>query len=287
LAAAFDKGDDDADASAATRADHDRIPVRAAVVIVVVMVGFRVMPAYIEYYSIQKALEKALSETKDLNSAAEIRNAFQRVADAGYIEVGFVQGHRDNQVEERGHGQRRLDAQAADGSQREHPPRIRGDGDQVITHALGASAGARCARIGPNAWPLRRMPLPSLLDRLGHSFRKPELLRVALTHRSHGAMHNERLEFIGDAVLNCVAAAVLFERFPAIPEGELTRVRASLVNRDTLARLARGWRWAKKSCLGAASFAAAARPARRSSRMRSKRSSAPCSSMPGSMPRGP
>ena len=54
----------------------------AAVVIVVVMVGFRVMPAYIEYYSIQKAL----TETKDLNSAAEIRSAFQRVADAGYIE---------------------------------------------------------------------------------------------------------------------------------------------------------------------------------------------------------
>ena len=58
----------------------------AAVIIVVVMVGFRVMPAYIEYYSIQKALEKALNETKDLNSAAEIRSAFQRVADAGYIE---------------------------------------------------------------------------------------------------------------------------------------------------------------------------------------------------------
>jgi sensor histidine kinase regulating citrate/malate metabolism len=58
----------------------------AAVIIVVVMVGFRVMPAYIEYYSVQKALEKALFETKDLNSAAEIRNAFQRVADAGYIE---------------------------------------------------------------------------------------------------------------------------------------------------------------------------------------------------------
>ena len=84
------------------------------------------------------------------------------------------------------------------------------------------------------------MPFPSLRDRLGHSFRKPELYRLALTHRSHGATHNERLEFVGDAVLNCVVAAVLFERFPAIPEGELTRVRASLVNRDTLARLARG-----------------------------------------------
>lgn len=83
------------------------------------------------------------------------------------------------------------------------------------------------------------MPSLPLLDRLGYSFRKPELLRHALTHRSHDATHNERLEFIGDAVLNCVVAAVLFERFPAIPEGELTRVRASLVNRETLARLAR------------------------------------------------
>ena len=84
------------------------------------------------------------------------------------------------------------------------------------------------------------MPSPSFLDRLGHAFRQPELIAQALTHRSHGATHNERLEFVGDAVLNCVVAAVLFERFPAIPEGELTRVRASLVNRDTLARLARG-----------------------------------------------
>ena len=83
------------------------------------------------------------------------------------------------------------------------------------------------------------MPSLSFLDRLGHAFRRPELLARALTHRSHGATHNERLEFLGDAVLNCAVAAVLFERFPAIPEGELSRVRASLVNRDTLARLAR------------------------------------------------
>lgn len=58
----------------------------AAVVIVCVMVGFRVMPAYIEWYSVTKALEQSLTDTKDLNSAAEIRNAFQRRADAGYIE---------------------------------------------------------------------------------------------------------------------------------------------------------------------------------------------------------
>src|SRR5512134_4205971 len=74
---------------------------------------------------------------------------------------------------------------------------------------------------------------------LGYTFRRPALLQQALTHRSHGAQHNERLEFVGDAVLNCVVAATLYERFPDIPEGELSRVRASLVNRDMLADVAR------------------------------------------------
>ena len=78
-----------------------------------------------------------------------------------------------------------------------------------------------------------------LRERLGYSFRRPELLAQALTHRSHGARHNERLEFVGDAVLNCVVAHALYDRFPDIDEGELSRVRASLVNRDTLAEIAR------------------------------------------------
>ncbi len=77
-----------------------------------------------------------------------------------------------------------------------------------------------------------------LIDRLGHSFRAPELLRQALTHRSFGTPHNERLEFLGDGVLNCVVAALLFERFPRLSEGHLSRLRASLVNQDTLSRLA-------------------------------------------------
>ena len=79
----------------------------------------------------------------------------------------------------------------------------------------------------------------ALRGRLGHVFGKPELLTQALTHRSHGARHNERLEFVGDAVLNCVVALALYERFPATDEGDLSRARASLVNRDTLARIAR------------------------------------------------
>jgi len=58
----------------------------AVVVVVCVMIGFRVTPAYVEYYSVTKALERALNETKDLNSAAEIRKSFQKYADAGYIE---------------------------------------------------------------------------------------------------------------------------------------------------------------------------------------------------------
>jgi len=74
---------------------------------------------------------------------------------------------------------------------------------------------------------------------LDYSFRQPDLLRQALTHRSFGTPHNERLEFVGDAVLNCVIGAALYERFPALPEGDLSRLRAGLVNKDTLARVAR------------------------------------------------
>ena len=81
-----------------------------------------------------------------------------------------------------------------------------------------------------------RGPLPTL----GHAFRRPELLRLALTHRSFGADHNERLEFVGDSVLNCAIALALYERFPQMSEGELSRVRANLVNKDTLHRLAFG-----------------------------------------------
>jgi ribonuclease-3 len=75
--------------------------------------------------------------------------------------------------------------------------------------------------------------------RLGHAFARPDLLDQALTHRSFGAPHNERLEFVGDAVLNCVIAHTLYERFPGLPEGDLSRARASLVNRDMLADVAR------------------------------------------------
>jgi ribonuclease-3 len=82
-------------------------------------------------------------------------------------------------------------------------------------------------------------PLTLLETALDYRFTTTALLRQAVTHRSHGVTHNERLEFVGDAVLNCVIAQTLFERFPSLDEGALSRSRAGLVNRETLARLAR------------------------------------------------
>ncbi|MDP2135243.1 MAG: ribonuclease III, partial [Sulfuritalea sp.] len=75
---------------------------------------------------------------------------------------------------------------------------------------------------------------------LGHAFGRPELLRQALTHRSFGALHNERLEFLGDSILNCVIAGALYQKFSALKEGELSRLRASLVRQETLAEIAHG-----------------------------------------------
>lgn len=73
---------------------------------------------------------------------------------------------------------------------------------------------------------------------LGHSFSDASLLRTALTHRSHSSPHNERLEFLGDSVLNGVIARQLFDRFPDLPEGDLSRLRANLVRQDSLHELA-------------------------------------------------
>ncbi len=74
---------------------------------------------------------------------------------------------------------------------------------------------------------------------LGHGFGRPELLRQALTHRSFGSPHNERLEFLGDSVLDCVVAGALYNSFAALKEGELSRLRASLVRQETLVDIAR------------------------------------------------
>jgi ribonuclease-3 len=82
------------------------------------------------------------------------------------------------------------------------------------------------------------MNLQLLQTRLGYTFQDAALLQQALTHRSHSGLHNERLEFLGDSVLNCVVAAILFERFHDIDEGDLSRVRANLVKQQTLYEIA-------------------------------------------------
>lgn len=74
--------------------------------------------------------------------------------------------------------------------------------------------------------------------RIGHRFNDPGLLQQALTHRSHGAAHNERLEYLGDSVVNCVIALELYHKFPQLTEGDLSRLRASLVNQQSLSAVA-------------------------------------------------
>ncbi|MEW6313455.1 MAG: ribonuclease III [Pseudomonadota bacterium] len=82
------------------------------------------------------------------------------------------------------------------------------------------------------------MDQEALGRKLGYTFHRPELLRQALTHRSHSTPHNERLEFLGDSVLNCCIARELYDLFPQLAEGELSRMRAGLVNQQTLFELA-------------------------------------------------
>jgi ribonuclease III len=80
--------------------------------------------------------------------------------------------------------------------------------------------------------------LTTLQQRLGYTFVQPQLLSRAVTHRSFGADHNERLEFLGDAVLCLAISGLLFERFGSSDEGDLTRVRAHLVREESLHRVA-------------------------------------------------
>ena len=80
--------------------------------------------------------------------------------------------------------------------------------------------------------------LSALQVRLGYAFRDRALLQQATTHRSFSADHNERLEFLGDSVLNLAVAHLLFAQLSQLPEGDLSRVRANLVKQDTLQALA-------------------------------------------------
>ncbi|MGV8843383.1 MAG: ribonuclease III [Pseudomonas sp.] len=83
--------------------------------------------------------------------------------------------------------------------------------------------------------------LSRLERQLGYTFKDQEMITLALTHRSFSGLNNERLEFLGDAILNFIAGEALFQRFPLAREGQLSRLRARLVKGETLAVLARGF----------------------------------------------
>ena len=85
---------------------------------------------------------------------------------------------------------------------------------------------------------LHTAALQHIQQKLQYRFKQPELLTRALTHRSYSSRHNERFEFVGDAILNYAIAKMLYETFPDLPEGRLSRLRANLVNQDTLAEIA-------------------------------------------------
>jgi ribonuclease-3 len=82
------------------------------------------------------------------------------------------------------------------------------------------------------------MSVERLQRALGHAFSNPSLLQQALTHRSYGQPNNERLEFLGDSILNCATAMAIYAQFGSLSEGELSRLRASLVRQEALHRLA-------------------------------------------------
>ena len=90
----------------------------------------------------------------------------------------------------------------------------------------------------------------ALCRQLGYQFLQPQLLQRALTHRSYSAVHNERLEFLGDSVLNCTIAKHLYDTFPELPEGDLSRLRSNLVNQQTLAVLAQQLNLGEQLLLG-------------------------------------
>lgn len=89
-----------------------------------------------------------------------------------------------------------------------------------------------------------------LARKLGYQFKNPKLLNLALTHRSCGDENNERLEFLGDSIVNFVIAEALYNQFPRAHEGDLSRWRASLINRETLGDLARHFEMGRYIYLG-------------------------------------
>jgi len=105
-------------------------------------------------------------------------------------------------------------------------------------------------KIVKNTHSINTHNLARLTKNLGYTFNDATLLQQALTHRSAKGAHNERLEFLGDSILGFIIAETLFEQFPKHDEGDLTRMRSSLVKGVTLAEIARGFNLGECLILG-------------------------------------
>jgi ribonuclease III len=92
--------------------------------------------------------------------------------------------------------------------------------------------------------------LQKFMDKIKYQFKDIQLLKTALSHRSHGKINNERLEFLGDSIVNFVAASELFNRFAEAKEGQLSRLRSYLVKGDTLAEIAKEFEFGDALRLG-------------------------------------
>ncbi|MGP1956809.1 MAG: ribonuclease III [Arsenophonus sp. NC-PE1-MAG3] len=96
----------------------------------------------------------------------------------------------------------------------------------------------------------KQKEIKQLQRKLGYTFKQTELLKQTLTHRSASSIHNERLEFLGDSILSFVITNDLYHRFPKVDEGDMSRMRATLVRGNTLAELAREFDLGECLCLG-------------------------------------
>jgi hypothetical protein len=207
-------------------------------------------PTVNEYLTMQRTVEKVARSQPA--TVAEARAAFDKQKDIEYSISSITGKDLDHhQGKRQGRGRLRLRQARAAVRSGVPPHQVRG---AVPIAASSATEGT----------------LAALQQRLGYRFAQPAMLQRALTHRSWGAEHNERLEFLGDAVLSLAVSSLLFERFSGSDEGDLTRVRAHLVREDSLHRVALGLGLPRRCACPKAKCGVAARSARPSWPMPSK-----------------
>lgn len=192
-----------------------------------VYVGIRLVPVYLNYMKIAGTLDKVKDEfgANPTNSDLAIRKGIERHFDIESVDnispsdIVIKREGGSFHVTAEYEGGRRTDRGQRVGARRVQPHR------RDPRRARASGGRARCG-------------LPGLVARTCERLHDVALLEAALTHRSAAALNNERLEFLGDAVLSFVVAEILYRVRPGAPEGDLSRLRASLVSGDTLAAVA-------------------------------------------------